>query len=196
MISLNPYVSIEEKEAGRRIRAHMVLGNQLSSVICTGFLPLDAVYTFSNVSDCLTEVRFAMWLNMDSCTFSSSTYGTKLISKSLKGTPLSCNATHKPDLHFPLYQTFANMDSGSGKYQIAVEELAWPLPACRRCTVVHMLIKLQVELEAVKKTEKNYRACSVKINLNYQRCLLKFSFHQIITKNILVFLLKIGYNSR
>lgn len=107
MISLNPYVSIEEKEAGRRIRAHMVLGNQLSSVICTGFLPLDAVYTFSNVSDCLPEVRFAMWLNMDSCTFSSSTYGTKLISKSLKGTPLSYNATHKPDLHFPLYQTFA-----------------------------------------------------------------------------------------
>lgn len=119
-------------------------------MICTGFLPLDAVYTFSNVSDCLTEVRFALWLNMDSCTFSSSTYGTKPISKSLKGTPLSYNATHKPDLHFPLYQTFAfynlsnlqNMDSGSGKYQIAVEELAWPLPACRRCTVVHMLIKL------------------------------------------------------
>lgn len=107
MISLNPHVSIEEKEAGRRIRAHMVLGNQLSSVICTGFMPLDAVYAFSNVSGCLTEVRFAMWLNMDSCTFSSSTFGTKLISKSLKGTPLSYNATHKPDLHFPLYQTFA-----------------------------------------------------------------------------------------
>lgn len=77
------------------------------SVICTGFLPLDAVYAFSDVSGCLTEMRFARWLNMDNCTFSSSTYGTKLISKSLKGTPLSHNATHKPDLHFPLYQIFA-----------------------------------------------------------------------------------------
>ena len=165
----------------------MVLGNQLSSVICTSFLPLDAVYAFSNVSGCLREVRFAGWLNMDSCTFSSSTYGTKLTSKSLKGTPLSYNATHKPDLHFPLYQIFAfynlsnlqirTLPQGNIKQQVKTLTGLAPtrLQKMRSDAVCeqHTLVKLQVELEAVKKTGKNYRVCSVKINSNYRKCLLK-----------------------
>jgi hypothetical protein len=63
---------------------------------------------------------------MESYTFTSNTYGSKLVSKSLKGTPLSYSVSHKLDLHFSWYQTvvfffiirvIANMEYASGNLQ-------------------------------------------------------------------------------